>query len=59
MSVLLSEDRSGLTTSPPAPAEGLFLAGVDYPEEVWDVEHGADDQRSEGGEPREMTETTR
>jgi tRNA pseudouridine38-40 synthase len=53
MAALLNEDRSGLTTSPPAPAEGLFLAGVDYPEEVWEVEHS-----HEGGDPREMTETT-
>jgi tRNA pseudouridine38-40 synthase len=33
MSELLSDPETGLTTSPPAPAHGLFLTAVEYPPE--------------------------
>jgi tRNA pseudouridine38-40 synthase len=35
LSGLLETPAGGGTTSPPAPAEGLFLANVTYPDEVW------------------------
>ena len=35
LSTLLESPEVAGTTSPPAPAEGLFLARVTYPEDVW------------------------
>jgi tRNA pseudouridine38-40 synthase len=35
VSTLLDGPETGATTSPPAPAEGLFLANVAYPDDVW------------------------
>jgi tRNA pseudouridine38-40 synthase len=35
VSTLLESPEAGATTSPPAPAEGLFLASVAYPDDVW------------------------
>ena len=35
LSSLLDDPGAGLETSPPAPAQGLFLTRVDYPESVW------------------------
>jgi len=42
----LLDCEPGLETSPPAPPEGLFLAGVEYPDHVHDVESTTPEARS-------------
>ncbi len=51
LAALLEGGAPGLTTSPPAPPEGLFLDRVEYPDEALDPERGS-------GEPANANPST-